>query len=108
MEIAVGSTRNEAVGEIFRSVDGFVLDSFEALFARAQAEGRIAPNHDARTVAQILALLGDGMFWRRAIDPSFDGRAIMPVVMELVGALLNPVRPPHRPQRPTNRARRTS
>ena len=25
-----------------------------------------------------------------AIDPSFDGRAIMPVVMELVGALLNP------------------
>ena len=91
MEIAVESTRNEAVGEIFRSVDGFVLDSFEALFARAQAEGRIAPKHDARTVAQILALLGDGMFWRRAIDPSFDGRAIMPVVMELVGALLNPV-----------------
>jgi AcrR family transcriptional regulator len=90
MEIAVESTRNEAVGEIFRSVDGFVLDSFEALFARAQAEGRIAPTHDARTVAQILALLGDGMFWRRAIDPSFDGRAIMPVVMELVGALLNP------------------
>jgi TetR/AcrR family transcriptional repressor of uid operon len=37
MEIAVESTRNEAVGEIFRSVDGFVLDSFEALFARAQA-----------------------------------------------------------------------
>jgi TetR/AcrR family transcriptional repressor of uid operon len=91
MEIAVESTRNEAVGEIFRSVDGFVLDSFEALFARAQAEGRIAPKHDARTVAQILALLGDGMFWRRAIDPSFDGRTIMPVVMELVGALLNPV-----------------
>jgi TetR/AcrR family transcriptional regulator, repressor for uid operon len=90
MEIAVESTRNEAVGEIFRSVDGFVLDSFEALFARAQAEGRIAPTHDSRTVAQVLALLGDGMFWRRAIDPSFDGRAIMPVVMELVGALLNP------------------
>lgn len=90
MEIAVESTRNEAVGAIFRSVDSFVLDSFEALFARAEAEGRIAPTHDARLIAQVLALLGDGMFWRRAIDPSFDGRVVMPVVMELVGALLKP------------------
>lgn len=90
MEIAVESTRNEAVGEIFRSVDNFVLDSFEALFARAKAEGRITPRHDTRTVAQVLALLGDGLFWRRAIDPSFDARTIMPVVMELVGTLLNP------------------
>jgi AcrR family transcriptional regulator len=90
MEIAAESTRNEAVGAIFRSVDSFVLDSFEALFARAQAEGRIAPTHDARLVAQVLALLGDGMFWRRAIDPSFDGRVVMPVIMELVGALLKP------------------
>ena len=90
MEIAAESTRNEAVGAIFRSVDSFVLDSFEALFARAEAEGRIAPTHDARLIAQVLALLGDGMFWRRAIDPSFDGRVVMPVVMELVGALLKP------------------
>ena len=90
MEIAAESTRNEAVGAIFRSVDSFVLDSFEALFARAEAEGRIAPTHDARLIAQILALLGDGMFWRRAIDPSFDGRVVMPVIMELVGALLKP------------------
>lgn len=90
MEIAAESTRNEAVGAIFRSVDSFVLDSFEALFARAEAEGRIAPAHDARMIAQVLALLGDGMFWRRAIDPSFDGRAVMPVIMELVGALLKP------------------
>jgi AcrR family transcriptional regulator len=90
MEIAAESTRNEAVGAIFRSVDSFVLDSFEALFARAEAEGRIAPTHDARLIAQVLALLGDGMFWRRAIDPSFDGRVVMPVIMELVGALLKP------------------
>lgn len=90
MEIAAESTRNEAVGAIFRSVDSFVLDSFEALFTRAAAEGRIAPTHDTRTVAQVLALLGDGMFWRRAVDPSFDGRTIMPVIMELVATLLKP------------------
>jgi AcrR family transcriptional regulator len=104
MEIAVESTRNEAVGEIFRSVDSFVLDSFEALFAKAQADGRIAPKHDVRTVAQVLAVLGDGMFWRRAIDPSFDGREIMPVIMELVGALLNSQpgeMPPETPRAPS-------
>ena len=50
IEIGVESTRNEAVGNIYRSVDRFVLDSFEQLFQRAEAEGRIRPELDPKTL----------------------------------------------------------
>jgi hypothetical protein len=30
------------------------------------------------------------MFWRRAIEPKADMRTVLPVVIEMVGALLNP------------------
>ena len=91
IEIGCESTRNAVVGEIYRSVDSFVLESFETLFARARAEGRIAPDLDDRMLAQIIALLGDGLFWRRAIDPAFDAKTMMPAVMDIVAKLINPV-----------------
>lgn len=91
LEIGLEATRNKVVGEIFRSVDGFVLNSFEQLMARAQAEGKIALVHDSRTTAELIALIGDGMFWRRAVDPSFDAKKLMPAVMQLIGTLINPI-----------------
>ncbi len=90
IEIGCESTRNEAVGEMFRSVDRFCLESFEALFTRARQQGRIEPSVDTRQLAQLIAVIGDGLFWRRAIDPNFDAKALMPAVMNLVGLLLNP------------------
>jgi TetR/AcrR family transcriptional regulator, repressor for uid operon len=91
IEIGLESTRNPRVGEIFRRVDRYVLESFEKLFRRLQAEGRIAPALDIPIVARAFMVIADGMFWRRAVDPSFDAAAVMPVTLQLVSALLNPV-----------------
>ncbi|MGE0850759.1 MAG: TetR/AcrR family transcriptional regulator [Hyphomicrobiaceae bacterium] len=91
IEIGLESTRNPRVGEIFRRVDRYVLESFEKLFRRLQAEGRIAPALDIPIVAKTFMVIADGMFWRRAVDPSFDAAAVMPVTLQLVSALLNPV-----------------
>lgn len=90
LEIGCESTRNPAVGEIFRSVDSFCKQSFEALFQRAAGEGRIAPGLEPKQLAALLAVIGDGLFWRRAIDPTFDAQAMLPAVMQVVGLLLNP------------------
>ena len=98
VEIGVESTRNEAVGQIYRSVDQFVLDSFEQLFARARAEGRINPDLDAATLARVLVILGDGLFWRRAIDPGFDAASMVPIITAILGSLLNPAGNDTRPQ----------
>jgi AcrR family transcriptional regulator len=90
IEIGLESTRNAKVGEIYRSVDRYVEDCFEKLFARLAAEGRIAPDLDDRTLAQVFSVIGDGMFMRRAVDPEFDAKTIVPAVMGLLGKLLNP------------------
>ncbi len=91
IEIGCEATRNPVVGEMFRSVDNFCLESFKQLFARAHAEGKIAPALDTATLAQIIAVIGDGLFWRRAVDPNFDGANFIPAITDLVRTLLNPV-----------------
>ena len=94
VEIGLESTRNARVGEIFRSVDTFVLQSFETLFQRLQDEGRIAPALDIPTLAQVVVTLGDGLIWRRAIDPKFDPKPVLPAITSLIGSLLRPVDAP--------------
>jgi len=91
IESGLESTRNPRVGEIFQEVDRFVASGFEALFARLKAEGRIAPEIDIPTVAKLFLLIGDGLFWRRATDPAFDGKLIVPPTLKLLAKLLNPV-----------------
>ncbi len=89
LEIGLESTRNPKVGEIYRSVDRYVQESFQKLFAALAAEGRIAPDVDIPTLTKLFFVIGDGMFMRRALDPNFDVKALLPAVMALIGKLLN-------------------
>ena len=91
IEIGVESTRNPRVGEIHRGVDEFIVSGFEKLFQRMRDEGRIASDLDAATLARLVAVLGDGLFWRRAVDPTFDGRTLVPATLMALAALLKPV-----------------
>lgn len=91
VEMGVESTRNPRIREIFMSVDKYCSDSFEALFHRLKDQGRIAPRMPIPVLARVFNVLGDGMFWRRAIDPKTDMREILPAITELVGYMLNPV-----------------
>jgi AcrR family transcriptional regulator len=94
VEIGIESTRNRRVGEIYRSVDAFVRTSFEALFSRLKDEGRIDPVLDVPTLVQVVVTIGDGLFWRRAVDPDFDAKAVLPAITETIGTLLRPVAEP--------------
>jgi len=90
IEIGIEATRNPRVGEIFQSVDGYCRDSFTALFRRLAAEGRIAPTIDIDTLSKVFMVIGDGMFWRRAVDPDFDAKAVLPAIVGIIGHLLDP------------------
>ena len=93
IEIGLESTRDPRIGQIFREVDEFIGASFEKLFQKLKDEGRIAPVFDVPKLIQIFELLGDGLFWRRAVNPDFDARAMVSVVIETFRLLLNPVDP---------------
>jgi len=89
IEIALESTRNPQVGEIYRSVDRFIGGSFEKLFSRLSEEGRISPDIDIPTLAKVFTVIGDGLFLRRAVDPDFDPSKVVPAVVNLIGKLMN-------------------
>jgi AcrR family transcriptional regulator len=101
VEMGIESTRNSRIAEIFMGVDKYCFDSFEALFQRLKDEGRIAPRVDIPTLAKVFGVLGDGMFWRRAIEPNANMRAVLPVVIEMVGTLLNPTHATDLSRKPT-------
>jgi AcrR family transcriptional regulator len=91
LEINAEAMRNPAIGETVRAIDKFVLDSFERLLAEAKAKGRINPAVDLSTIAQIISVLGDGLYLRRALEPEFDGKACMTVIVSLISSLIGPV-----------------
>ncbi|HEX2839786.1 TetR/AcrR family transcriptional regulator [Hyphomicrobium sp.] len=93
IEIGSEATRNAAVGATFKSVDEYCRQSFEQVFERAQQDGKIKPQDDPRTLSEVVSLIGDGLFWRRAVDPEFDAIKVLPVLVRMVSALLNPVTP---------------
>ena len=91
LEIGMESTRSATVGEIHRSVDDFIRLNFETLFQRMIDEGRIRPAHDAAALAKVFMVIGDGLFWRSAVDRSFDMAKTIPDIVEVIRQLLNPV-----------------
>ena len=90
VEIGAEAIRNETIGEIFRETDRVVATSFRELFQRLADEGRIAPELPIDQVSQLVHVIGDGLLWRRAVDPDFDGEAILPGVLATIGGLLRP------------------
>ncbi|WP_295555675.1 TetR/AcrR family transcriptional regulator [uncultured Hyphomicrobium sp.] len=91
VEIGSEATRNPAVRATFRAVDDYCRQSFEQVFARAEHEGKIKLEDDPRLVSEALSVIGDGLFWRRAVDPDFNVHKVMPILMRMVSAVLNPV-----------------
>lgn len=93
LEIGGEATRNPTVAAIFRSVDAYCRQSFEQVFERARQDGKINPDDDSSTLAEVVSLIGDGLFWRRAVDPEFDVHRVLPVLVRVVSMLLRPVEP---------------
>src|SRR5262245_41959742 len=101
IEVGLESTRNPRIADIHRNVDEFISQSFEKLFQRMQDEGRIAPDLPIPAVVKLFAVIADGMFWRRAVDPAFDGAVLLPATLSLIERLLKPVAPADEPTRTT-------
>ena len=80
-----------------------IVESFEKLFRKLKAEGRIAPALDIPTAAKAFTVICDGMFWRRAVDPAFDPGGHAGGAAADCRALLNPVTAPASPTTTTRR-----
>ncbi len=88
VEMSAESTRNKAVARSFRSVDLLVQDVFTRALKRQIAAGRLAPVHTLDRLVPMLMIIGDGMFQRRATDPSFDAERMLPAIMKMIAGML--------------------
>ena len=62
---------------------------FIAMLRSAAERGEIRDIDFDGTVTVLFAL-ADGLSWRRAVEPSFNAEAVMPIVLGMVRQLLNP------------------
>jgi TetR/AcrR family transcriptional regulator, repressor for uid operon len=91
VEMGVEATRNPQVAAICHDMEATVTASFQALFQRLANEGRIAPALPIEAVTAVFQIMGDGLFWRRAVVPDFDAKSVIPGMMHVLHDLLKPV-----------------
>ncbi|MEQ8824722.1 MAG: TetR/AcrR family transcriptional regulator [Filomicrobium sp.] len=90
LEIAAEATRNENIAEIWMACDRFVIENLTNLIADAQRDGRVNPVASPEETARMICVIGEGMFWRRAVDTELDGESLMPIIMHAIASLLRP------------------
>lgn len=90
VEMGAESMRNDVVGEFFRACDAAINESIVDLLERLTTEGRIKPLLPPREAANMMLIIGDGLLWRRAVDPEFNGEAMLPAVLSMIGMLIGP------------------
>ncbi|MEQ1647093.1 MAG: TetR/AcrR family transcriptional regulator [Hyphomicrobiaceae bacterium] len=91
VEMSTEATRNPRIAEIVSRVDKYCCDQFAQLFRRLQSEGRIQPVVDIEIAVQAFNVVGDGLFYRRAMQQNFDANAVMPALLLMLKDLLRPV-----------------
>src|SRR5215470_5190979 len=89
-EIMAESRRNPAVARIYQDMETDVRAQFIALLREAAGRGEVRNDIDFDGTVTVLFALADGLSWRRAVEPSFNATAVMPIVLGMVRQLLNP------------------
>jgi TetR/AcrR family transcriptional repressor of uid operon len=87
-EIMAESRRNPEMARLQIELEGDIKTRLIDMLRRAAGRGEISGAVDLDAAATMLMVLGDGMSWRRACDPSFKAQAVLPHVMHMVHCLL--------------------
>jgi AcrR family transcriptional regulator len=88
VEIMAESRRNPAVARIYQDMEADVRARFIALLRSAAERGEVRRDLDFDGAVTVLFALADGLSWRRAVEPSFNAEAVMPLVLGMVEHLL--------------------
>jgi TetR/AcrR family transcriptional regulator, repressor for uid operon len=88
IEITSESRRNSEVARIYRAFDADVRARIVAMLSHAAQRGDIPADTDFGKVTEMLMVIADGVWMRRAIDPNFDANAMIPMFMNVTRHLL--------------------
>jgi AcrR family transcriptional regulator len=95
-EIMAESRRHPEICKLYQTIEDDIKDRIAAMLKAAAERGEIRDDVDVDAAASVLMVLGDGMSWRRSIDPNFDAETALPMILKMVHCLL------HKPQEQPN------
>jgi TetR/AcrR family transcriptional repressor of uid operon len=87
-EIMAESRRNHDVARIHAGIESDVKNGLIDLLRSAAQRGVVRSDLDFTTAAAVLMALVDGFAWRRAADPTFDAKAALPFVLDMIRTML--------------------
>jgi AcrR family transcriptional regulator len=87
-EIMAESRRHPDISKLYQGIEIDIKARLAAMLRRAAERGEIRADLDVETVATALMVLGDGMSWRRSVEPGFDAEKVLPLILTMVRCLL--------------------
>ena len=87
-EIMAEARRNPEIARICAAFDDDVRCWLLGLLRAAVARGDVPADIDLAGVVNMLMIIADGVWWRRALDPAFDAAAVLPIFMDLTRHML--------------------
>jgi len=95
-EVMAEARRNPEIARISEAFDADVRKWLIDMFSAAAARGDIARDADVEGAVDMLMIIADGVWWRRALDPNFNAGAMIPVFMGVARHLLRSRTPDRR------------
>jgi AcrR family transcriptional regulator len=87
-EIMSESRRNPEVARLYQDIENDIKARLAAMLRLAAERDEIRTDLDIDAAATILMVLGDGMSWRRSVEPGFDAERVLPLILTMVRCLL--------------------
>jgi AcrR family transcriptional regulator len=87
-EIMAESRRHPEIAKLYQGIELDIKSRIATMLRTAADRGEIRNDIDMNTAATVLMVLGDGMSWRRSVDPKFDAESALPLILQMVHCLL--------------------
>jgi AcrR family transcriptional regulator len=87
-EIMSEARRHPEIARIFAAFDADVKKWLTDLLRAAADRGDVASDLDFEAAATMLMVIADGVWWRRALEPGFDPKALLPIFMDITRHML--------------------
>ena len=87
-EIMAESRRNPDVARLYQEIEDDIKERIATMLRGGIACGDIRADLDVEAAALVLMVLGDGIFWRRAVEKNFDAERVLPMILKMVQCVL--------------------
>jgi TetR/AcrR family transcriptional regulator, repressor for uid operon len=89
-EIISESRRSPQIAELYAACDRTCREQMVTALRHAASRGEVRTDLDFENVIQMMFSIGDGLCWRRIVDPTFDAARVFAMATDMIRNMLQP------------------